>query len=84
MHEREVKDCEPAVEVVDHTVVEESDHSWVEDSNQIAFEDEGNVVVEECDRIGEGGAIGLGEVERLKIRDSWASEIWYILDSSYV
>ena len=47
------------------------------------IEDEGHVEVDD-DHIGEGGAIDLGKVERLKIRDSWASEIWYILDSSYV
>ena len=34
------------------------------------IEDEGHVVVEERGHIGEGGAIDLGEVERLKIRDS--------------
>ena len=75
LHEREVNDCEVAVEDVDHVVVEDRDHSWVEDGNQIVIED---------GRSGEGEAIDLGEVERLKIRDSWASEIWYILDSSYV
>ena len=83
LHEREVIDCEAAVEVVDHIVVEDSDHSWVEDGNQIEIEDECHVVVEDG-HPGEGGAIDLGEVERLEIRDSWASEIWYILDSSYV
>ena len=33
------------------------------------IEDEGHVVVEDG-RVGEGGANDLGEVERLKIRDS--------------
>ena len=45
LHEVEVKDCEAAVEVVDHIVVEDG-------------------------HPGEGGAIDLGEVARLKIRDS--------------
>ena len=45
LHEREVIDCEAAVEVVDHIVVEDG-------------------------HPGEGGAIDLGEVERLEIRDS--------------
>ena len=83
LHEREVNDCEAAVEDVDHIVVEDSGHSWVEDGNQIEIEDECHVIVEDG-HPGEGGANDLGEVERLKIRDSWASEIWYILDSSYV
>ena len=80
LHEREVIDCETAVEVVDHIVVEDSDHSWVEDGNQMAFEDEGHIEVED-DHSGEGGAIGLGEVEgwrsetaeRLKFDTSWTA-----------
>ena len=66
LHERKVIDCEAAVEVVDHIVVEDSDRSGVE---EIAIENECHVVVED-DHPGEGGAIDLGEVERLKIRDS--------------
>ena len=69
LHEREVIDCEAAVEDVDHIIVEDSDRSSVEDGNQMAIEDECHVEVEDG-HSGEGEAIDLSEVERLKIRDS--------------